>query len=91
MIMSGTIYAAIETKFLGHTSTKPARVRAECQGEWASIPYNSDLTPLQNACAGATFLIRSVYGWTPETWSVGHRGTDHYVFTTLSSPQVRLG
>jgi len=83
--------ATIVTKFLGHTNTKPARVKAQTRyGQSVTIPYQSGLTPVQNACAAATFLIRN-YNFTPAEYIVGQLGTDNYAFIMADNDVVTLG
>ena len=53
---------AIETKYLGPTNTKGARVKASCQVGSVTIPWDHALDPVANHAAAARALIRK-WGW----------------------------
>jgi hypothetical protein len=73
---------AIETKFLGATNTKGARIKASAWGGSATIAYNYALSTEGAHRAAADALIAKL-GWTGTFAQGGNAKGDGYVFVNV--------
>ena len=74
-----TMRQAIETKYLGPTDTKGARVRASSQARSFTVGYDHRLNPSDNH-AGAAVALAGKYGWTGRLVGGGNATGTGYVF-----------
>ena len=75
---------AIETKYLGPTNHRGARVRARCDAGRVIMPWDHALNPVQNHAAAAR-LLANRFGWDVRESHIGAtQGGYVVVFTSRS-------
>jgi hypothetical protein len=77
-----TITQAIETKYLGATNTKGARIKASAWGGSVTVPYNCALNTEDNHAA-AQLALRHKMGWQGKYAQGGNVKGDGYVFVNV--------
>jgi hypothetical protein len=76
------ITQAIETKYLGATNTKGARIKASAWGGSVTVPYNCALNTEGAHKAAADALIAKL-GWTGAFAQGGNAKGNGYVFVNV--------
>jgi len=78
---------AIETKFLGATNTKGARIKASAWGGSVTVPYDYALSTEGAHRAAAEALIAKL-GWTGAFAQGGNAKGDGYVFVNRDNSGI---
>jgi hypothetical protein len=79
-------YQAIETKYLGPTNCRGARVKARAQAGSVTVCWDNALDPFENHRAAAMALAKR-WGWSGR-WAAGGRPNDSgYVFVRVSGDE----
>lgn len=73
---------AIETRFLGATNYRGARIKASCQADSVTIPYSYEGAEHMEHWRAAQKLIEKM-NWPPEGWNCGGIKTG-YVFVRVA-------
>jgi hypothetical protein len=76
------ITQAIETRYLGPTNFRSARIKARARSGSVTVPYDYALNPEDNHRAAADAL-RAKYGWEGTFAQGGNAAGDGYVFVNV--------